>query len=111
MPSGSSCLWEQWGAAVSQTGGTGRWVGSGDGRRVDVTPADGSSPHRPILSPPRPADGGATCGDRQGAAAAPPEPSHRQRSVTSAVSLLVKVFELSGSRSDKTTPLHIACIP
>lgn len=56
MQGGSSHLRRQRGAAVSQTGSTGRWDWFGDGWRVGVTPADGPGPHRPILPPPRPAD-------------------------------------------------------
>lgn len=82
MPGSRSDLWRQRRADVSQTGGAGRRDGSGDGWRADVTFADGSGPHRPVLSPPGPADRGAARGDRQGTAAAPPQPNHRQRSVS-----------------------------
>lgn len=89
MPS-SPHLRRQRGAAVTQTGGTGRWDGSGNGGRAGVTPPDGPGPHRSILPPPGPADRGAARGDRQGAAAGPPQPDHRQRSVTEMLSLLLK---------------------
>lgn len=92
MPRGSSHLRGQRGAALSQTRDAGRWDGdgSGNGGRAGLPPTDGPGPHRPVLPPPRPADWGAACGDRPGAAAAPPQPSHRQRSVTETLSLLLK---------------------
>lgn len=92
MPGCSSHLRGQRGAAVPQTGGAGKWDKDGceNGRRAGVPPTDGPGPHRPILPPPRPADRGAARGDRQGAAAAPPQPGHRQRSVTQILSLLLK---------------------
>lgn len=72
MPGSSSHLRGQRGAVVPQAGGTGRWDGFRNGWRAGVTPADDPCPHRPILSPSGPADGGAACGDCQGTAAASP---------------------------------------
>lgn len=83
MSGSSSYLQSWWGAAVSQTGNTGRGAGPGHGRRPGVPPVDGSGPHRPVLSSPGPADWGAACGDRKGATVASRQPDHRQRSVVS----------------------------
>lgn len=82
MQGGASHLWRQWGASVTQTGGAGKRDGSGNGGRVGVAITDGAGPHRPIVPSPRLAKGGAACGDCQGAAVAPPQPGHRQRSVS-----------------------------
>lgn len=93
----SARLRGQRGAPVAQTGGAGRRGGSGNGGRAGVAPAHGPSSHRPVLPPPRLANWGAARGDRQGAAAAPPQPGHRQRSVTrhthTVVTIKIELFE------------------
>lgn len=114
LPGRSSSLWRQRGAAVSQTGGTGRRNGNGswDGEWFGVTLTDGPCPHRPVLSSPRPADWGAACGDRQGTAAASPQPGHRQRSgskTLSSQSLVCKILHITGSLENYSWKNLLCC--